>query len=427
MVNNSTSKTVEFDSVEGYFHGSISVPLIGADLTVGSATKVNGGNVTAFITGGTGLTISGNKAIFGVYDPSSINLVHIVYHSVGDVFLITINSGFTQTIADTTAPTLVSAYVDVTAPSNIKMLFSEAVYGSSTGFSLSAPSIIGVSGWGSPLLTAQLSGAVQYGDAPTLTYSGNVTDVANNALGNFSVSVVNDLPQAVDPLAIHPWIGAWMADTCLKDVNNIVTGWTDLSGNGNTLDVIGSPVWNQNGIGGQPSIMLDGVNSYLRLAVFSQAPLSNVILSDITICAVFQFDNAVGTGTYSSIVTMGGTSFSNVGANFVQIYIQNSGTAIKFNYPNTDGDIDLSIGSGILSKHSFITRQGTGNGNKFTLDQNTEVSKTPIYNIGLRNLLVGNYNGNGMKGKISALFIGSRITDTELAQLKSFIASKYGI
>lgn len=423
MVSNSNSSTVEFDSVEGYFHGSITNPLVGGELVLGSNTKVNGGNITAFMTGGSDFVMSSDKVVFGNYDPNTINLVNIVYHSTG-VFIVQIANGYRSNLADTSAPILLGASVEVTAPNVVKLLFNEPVNGSNIGHSVSGSTISSITGWGTAVISLHLSANVSHGDIKTYSYvGGDVADSSSNALATITnFAIVNNVPDGINPLSTNSWY-LWATPAISQKTGNNVTSMTDQTGAGNDVIATGSPEYIENGINGKPSVRINGTSGYFTISNFTQGAL---LLSDYTLYMVFQLTNSAGQGTYHNIIMMGGTTFANAGSNFAQIYVPNNGTVVKCNYPNTDGDQDINIGT-ITAKHCLITRQGAGQGNRFTFDGGAEIIKSVTYNPYLRNLTIGVFGSNGAKMDLSAIAIGPRISDQGLADLKAYTLAEFGI
>ena len=199
-VSISTSNTMLFDKIGGYRHGTWATPLTGA-LVLDTTGAVEGGCAVAIwngssnptISGGTIESLSGNITTSGTYS--------IYFHYLNGRFNVNIFN-VSGGVTDTTAPTLTSATIEDAAPTNVVMVFSEAVTMTDlvdNGFTLAGTTstvFSSISGSGTTW-TGVLGSAATNGETITLSYSsatGDVVDGNSNILATFTGnSVTNNI------------------------------------------------------------------------------------------------------------------------------------------------------------------------------------------------------------------------------------------
>jgi len=195
QVETSVSNTIVFDSIRGYRHGTWDTPITGT-ITLDDATAVEGACAVMIWRGSSNPTFSGGtiQSISGVI--TELGTYSIYFHYINS--RININVFNVDGSVDITAPVLLSATIEDADPTDIVMVFSEAVTGTNLGFTIAgttSTSFSSISGSGTTTITGVLGTSAATGETITLDYSsstGDLEDSSGNVLASFTGSSVTN-------------------------------------------------------------------------------------------------------------------------------------------------------------------------------------------------------------------------------------------
>jgi hypothetical protein len=192
----------------------------------------------------------------------------------------------------------------------------------------------------------------------------------------------------------------YRADTLTKDGSNLVSPWTDISGNGRDLtEATNKPLWVASQVNGQPIVRFDGVNDKLKSGAFS-------IAGPHTLAMVFKYSS--GSVSFSTGATSAPEIYQNV-------KLAKSGTV----GPSVVGTAAFQLALGIAQAGSCTIALNNGSD-----VGGSDVSGTAVeVCLGARSDL----SSFGAVDIAEAVLIAGVISAGERAALLAYVQSYYGL
>jgi hypothetical protein len=326
-------------------------------------------------------------------------------------------------LPDTEPPTVVSAGRKIWSPSEIVVVFSEAMSPatatSAGSYTLDNGAAVASAALGDAVNKVVLTASgLTSGGAYMLTVQ-NVKDLFNNTIVAVQV-----------PVTVYPAAALWLSAGTGATVDNdgYITQWNDLSGNGNNATpTFGVPFTAQvitNGFNGRPVARFDGTNS---VSLFAPSSPSLAIVGDMSIYAVASFVDYVNFNSFVGKTTVNLPAsydfYLVAGTGEPRFYRGNGSTSAA----QVTGTIAPSLGvphivsvvMGGTSVAHFLDGAANGTG---TLAATLGDNGDPL-GIGTRN-----DGATKLKGDVAELFVfGSALSSADRAALDSYFGAKYGI
>lgn len=214
-------------------------------------------------------------------------------------------------------------------------------------------------------------------------------------------------------------IAHWTASNSVVSGSN-VTSVPDTSGNGYTLNAVGSPQYVASGINGLPSVQFTGTN-YLEL---TSAMSQRTNLNELYVVTVFKETDANATN-YHNILMVGATTHTAAGNNFVQLYNTNASGVFTANYYNNS--LDATYTDTQLDAHYIILIKNATT-STMIFDGGVPVVKTSTQTVNANRMSIGGWNGKNSKMLWSETIVyQTEPTTTELAALNDYLQTTYNI
>jgi hypothetical protein len=220
-------------------------------------------------------------------------------------------------------------------------------------------------------------------------------------------------------------LSAWYDASKLTGLNDgdTVTSWPDSSGNGLTLDVLGStPLYKTNIFGSLPAVLYDGVNDYNRRSDVGATAIITAAAG--TFLTVFRTAGSIINGSLIGLVESGVAGDAHV--NTVA-----AGTTIVS--INDDGTVDTTAGKTIAVSTNYIHTWYHSGGALYnglsdtrTASMDTIASGNTTLAAGT-DLFVGAATGFFSGHIAEAVFYARDLTESERQSVERYLASKYGI
>lgn len=238
----------------------------------------------------------------------------------------------------------------------------------------------------------------------------NSSAFPNNAYFTFSNAVIA-------PACVTAGIQGWYR---ADDVNATINRWADFSGNdkhATQATAASQPVLNANVTNYHPAFNFDGSNDYMDIA-------SNLGINGTNNFTVLSVSTREAVGSNRAILSQQG----NITNNFISYFASTN----KYALGNTPSGIISSTGTYATANIPYLNAT-TRSGNTFSLYTNggADGSGTGAFTFTNNNLRIGNRAASAdlaFDGSINEVIVYNRqLTATELSQVQSYLAFKYGI
>lgn len=219
----------------------------------------------------------------------------------------------------------------------------------------------------------------------------------------------------------------WFTPASIQQTLNVVTSWSDVSGNArNLVNADGLPVYSSSIINGQPGIIFDGVNDEVYSNSAAQ-PIGNYLsASAYTLYLVFRLTGlgggTDGTDPYNNSPLLSERISDDVGA-----YVRNNGDIQFYQFSTTSKFFAINGGTGV----NYILRQRYDGANiTGTLNSSTGSVASGNWAPLTQALALG---GVGSSGNQCAFYMSEVITyNTAMSSENdstnlSYLSGKYGI
>lgn len=198
----------------------------------------------------------------------------------------------------------------------------------------------------------------------------------------------------------------------------------DLSGFGHDLTISGDPQFVEAGINGRASIRFDGNDGIFGVnEIFTE----RTDLTKIAGWVVFQLEDPIAGGTYSSIMMIGASSYSSAGSDRT-MHLYNTNSVNNFYHSVSTVSSNIIHSAGQLLPHSLVFSKSETENTSYFDSNSIGQSKASTDNVSNERLFMGVWDGKGMKGLISEFgFRQEPFTVSELENINIYLRARYGM